>query len=456
MSGDLELFGAVFARGPVAAEVSDRGWLQAMLDVEAGLARALARAGLVPPAAAEAVTAAARAEQFSSAEIGRAAEAAGNPVPALVAALGKAVPEHARQAVHFGATSQDIVDSALMLITKRSLPYLEADLAAAASSAARLAEQHAASVMLGRTLLQHATPVTFGLKAAGWLYALDQARLSLRTFARTQLLAQFGGATGTLAALGTRGAEVAGFLAQELGLIEPRLPWHTARIPVLQLSASLGLTSGTIAKIARDITLLAQSELEEVAESGGAGRGGSSTMPHKHNPIGSIAAVSCTRRVPGLVATLLSAAEQEHERGAGSWHVETETASELLRLTGSAASWLSDVLGGLRVNRQRMRENLERAGSAPLAEAVSFALIPKLGRSRAQELVKAALERAADSGQSLQHTLREAPEFSSALAEAGIDDSQLAALFEPASYLGSAPEFIGRALADHAAFETQS
>lgn len=440
----LQLFSSLFARGAVARELSDSAWLQALLDVEAGLARALAHARVVPLAAAQAVTAVARAERMDLAAIAEASAGAGNPVPALVKALRALVPPEAASAVHLGATSQDIVDSALMLIIKRALPHLLEDLSACASACARLSRQHGATVMLGRTLLQQATPISFGLKAAGYLHALDQACAQLRQLRRSQLLVQLGGASGTLSVLDLQGIEIARLLAAELDLAEPIVPWHTLRLPVLHWATALGVACAVLGKIARDITLLAQSEVDELSEPAAAERGISSTMPHKRNPIGAIVALGCTKRVPGLVATMLSAAEQEHERAAGAWHAEWETMIELLRLSGSAASWMRELLEGLQVHSGRMRENLDAAHDFPLAERVSSALSPSLGRAAAQSSVRDAVLRAAENGERLRDTLDPG-----LLERAGIDGSGLAALLDPHQDLGSAAAFIERALAEH-------
>ena len=438
------LFSALFARGAVAAETSDGAVLQALLDVEAGLARALAHARIVPPSAAQAVSEAARADRFDLAALAEASSGAGNPVPALVKALLAQLPPEAAAAVHTGATSQDIVDSALMLIIKRAVPHVLEDVAGAASACARLARQHGATVLSGRTLLQQATPISFGLKAAGYLHALDQAVAHLQQLCRSQLLVQLGGASGTLSVLESRGVEIARLLAAELGLAEPTLPWHTLRMPMLQWASGLGMTAAVLGKIARDITLLAQSEVDEVSEPEVPGRGISSTMPHKRNPVGAIVALSCTRRVPALVASMLGAAEQEHERAAGAWHAEWETLLELLRLTGSAAHWMREVLEGLQVNPARMRANLDAGQDFPLAERVSSALTPALGKAAAQSSVRDAVLRAAKSGERLRDTLDPA-----LLERAGIDDATFQALLDPHNDLGSAAAFIERALAEH-------
>lgn len=355
--------------------MSDTAWLQAMLDVEAALSRALCQAGLASAEAAQAITAAASADAFDLGELGAASATTGNPVPALVHALSAAVPAEARAGVHLGATSQDVLDTAMMLLARRAGPVVLADLASAADSCALLAERHRTTVMVGRTLLQQAVPITFGLKAAGWLHALDQAHSSLSHVIRRRLPIQLGGAAGTLGSLGASGVDVARLLAAELDLAEPVLPWHTFRLPIVDLAAALASVSVVLGKIARDVTLLAQSEVAEVKEPFSPGRGGSSTMPHKRNPVGAVAVLGCVRRVPGLLATLVAAAEQEHERAAGAWHAEWETLSDLIRLTGSAAAWLREVLGGLEVDAERMRANLD-AGRKLLSEGLAATLDP--------------------------------------------------------------------------------
>jgi 3-carboxy-cis,cis-muconate cycloisomerase len=441
------LFGELFGRG--LAGPSDRDWLQAMLDTEAALARALERAGLAPAGAGAAVTAAATADNFDVAEIGRAAVLIGNPVAALVRALTAAVPPDAREAVHRGATSQDIIDTAVMLLARRGIEAIGADLRAAADRAAELARQHAGTVMAGRTLLQQAVPVTFGLVAAGWLTAIDEARQELDRVGATRLAVQFGGAAGTLASLGDAGPAVAELLAAELGLPEPVLPWHTDRQRIIQLAAALAGVCAAAGLVARNVTLLAQTEVAEVAEGGAPGQGGSSAMPHKRNPVVSVLILGCTRRVPGLLATLAAAAEQEHQRAAGAWHAEWETMSELLRLTGSASSWLVSLLTGLRVDPARMRVNLDATGGLPLAEHVTAMLAPALGRLSAHDLVAAAADRAASQSMSLAAALLADAAAAAALRDAGIGPAELAEAADPASYLGAAAEFVRRALAAH-------
>jgi 3-carboxy-cis,cis-muconate cycloisomerase len=479
------LFGGVFARGGV--EAGDAAWLQAMLDAEAGLARALERAGLAPAGAGEAVTAAARAGNFDPNELGGLAALTGNPVPGLARALARQVPQTAVSAVHRGATSQDIVDTAAMLLAKRAIDVIAADLARAADTAAGLAAAHRDSIMIGRTLLQQAVPVTFGLVAAGWLTSLDEARAGLDSVS-PRLAVQFGGAAGTLASLGEAGQRVTALLATELGLAVPVLPWHTDRLRIIDLGTALARVAAVLGKIARDVTLLAQSEVGEVSEGGGPAearadqrgadqqapadspehggvhppvpprpprRGGSSAMPHKRNPVASIAILGCTRQVPGLLATLTAASEQELQRAAGAWHAEWEPLTALLRLTGSASSWAADLLPGLVVDTSRMAANLAATKGLPLAEHVSSLLAGVLGGAQAHDLVAEAGARATSAGLPLRDVLLAVPKLEERLSSAGITAEQIDSALEPSGYLGAAGAFVTAALDAHKAPEAR-
>jgi 3-carboxy-cis,cis-muconate cycloisomerase len=444
-SGADGLFAGVFARGDARGEVGDRAWVQGMLDFEAALAHASAGAGVpLPPGAADAIAEECRAERYDAAELGRRAAAAGNPAVPLVRALTERVPEDAAGWVHLGATSQDALDTAAMLVAQRALGPIVADMAGAADAAARLAETHRGAVLAGRTLLQQALPVTFGLKAAGWLAGLDEAGRDLARVRERVPAVQLGGAVGTLAALGDHGPEVAARMAERLGLAEPALPWHTIRTRPAALACALGVASGVLAKVARDVTLLAQTEVGEAAEAAAEGRGGSSTMPHKRNPVAAVATLACTERVPGLVATMLGAMAQEHERAAGSWHAEWETLSDLLRLVGSAAAWLRDALEGLEVDAGAMRANLDRTGGLLMAESVTTRLVPGMGRLRAHELVEAAARRAVEEARPLRDVLLEDGRVREHLSAAEVDEALV-----PERYLGAAGALIDRALAAH-------
>jgi 3-carboxy-cis,cis-muconate cycloisomerase len=450
------VFSGLFDRGQ--AGTGDQAWLQAMLDTEAALARAAERAGLAAAGSGAAVTAAARADRFDPAAIGRQAAQAGNPVPALVRALTAMLPPDAAAAVHPGATSQDILDTGLMLIARRVLDEVLADLDAAAAAAAGLAAAHRDTVMIGRTLLQQAVPVTFGMVAAGWLTGLDEAARDLARVRGERLAVQFGGAAGTLAPLGEAGPRVAELLAEELGLAAPVLPWHTDRLRIIELAAALAGTSAVLGKIARDVTLLAQTEVAEVregpagaspADAGGGRRGGSSAMPHKRNPVAGVVILGCVRRAPGLLATLAAAAEQEHQRAAGAWHAEWETAADLLRLTGSAASWAAELLAGLEVDPARMRANLDASGGLPMAESVAALLAPALGRLPAHDLVAEASAAAAQSRRPLRDVLLSPGGAADKLRSAGVTAAQVEAALDPAGHIGSAAAFTDAALAAH-------
>jgi 3-carboxy-cis,cis-muconate cycloisomerase len=348
-SSTSELFGGLYARGGVAAEVGDRAWLRAMLDVEAALARACAREGSIPEEAADTIAAACEADDLDVAALGRGTAQAATPVIALVEALRQRVGGDAAQHVHQGATSQDIVDTAAMLVARRALRPLLQDAVGAAGAAAALADTHRATVLPGRTLLQQALPMSFGLKAAGWLTGAEEAIAGLVSARDETLAVQMGGPVGD------RDPAIAAHVAAELGLAEPVLPWHTQRARPVALAAALGTLAGALAKVARDVVLLAQDEVAEVREGGGPGRGGSSAMPHKRNPVAAVSVLACAERVPGLVATMLGAMAQEHERAAGAWQAEWGTLTDLLRLTGSAAAWGRDLLEHLEVDPERMR-----------------------------------------------------------------------------------------------------
>ncbi|MDT5027558.1 MAG: 3-carboxy-cis,cis-muconate cycloisomerase [Micromonosporaceae bacterium] len=337
--------------------VADRAWLAALVEVETALARAEAAAGVIPTDVAHAIVAACAGFEADITELSTAAAASGNPVVSLVRRLRAAVPDHVAEFVHKGATSQDIVDSAAMLVAHRALHPLLTDLRAAGDAAATLARRHRDTPMAGRTLLRQAVPTTFGLKAAGWMVALDEAVGRLRTVRSTRLSAQFGGAAGTLAGVAGAGPEVARRLAEELGLTEAGLPWHTNRTRPAELAGALGEAAGVVAKVARDVTLLAQDEVAEVAEGS---PGGSSTMAHKRNPVAAVSAAAGAAQAPGLVATMLAAMAHEHERAAGAWHAEWRPLRELLICTGSAAAWLRDCLEHLEVYPEAMRANLDR------------------------------------------------------------------------------------------------
>jgi 3-carboxy-cis,cis-muconate cycloisomerase len=413
------LFGPLYVPDAVRDAVADRAWLQAMLDAEAALAAAEARAGVIPADAAAAIRDACDAGRFDLDALGAAARGPGNPVPPLVRELSAAAGPY----VHHGATSQDILDTAAMLVARRALELVDAELRGVADACARLAEEHRDTLLPARTLLQQALPTTFALKAAGWLVAVCEARSRL---AGVGLAAQLGGAAGTLAALGPDGPAVLREFAAELGLDEPVVPWHTARGRVAELGAALAVAAGAVAKIGLDVALMAQTEVGEVAEGA---PGGSSTLPHKRNPVAATLARACALRVNGAAGVLLAAMAQEHERAAGAWHAEWEALRDALALTGGAAAAARASLEDLRVDAARMRANLDLMDGLLLAERVAV-----LTGDRD------AVERAASASGSFRDALLADPALRDAIGDV---DTAL----DPAGYLGSANAFVDRALA---------
>jgi 3-carboxy-cis,cis-muconate cycloisomerase len=421
-------FTPVFVPDALLEAVSGRAWVQAMLDAEAALAAAEARAGLIPAEAAKAIAAACRADGFDAEALAREGRASGNPVVPLVRELTERVEGDAAGYVHWGATSQDVLDTAAMLVARRALEPIVADLDAVAAACAELAEAHRSTPMAARTLMQQALPTTFGFKAAGWLVAVMEARGAL---AALELPVELAGAAGTLASLGDNGLAVVRGLAEELGLAEPALPWHTNRIGVAGLGATLAIGAGAVEKIALDVVLMAQTEVGELAELAGDGRGGSSTMPHKRNPVGSIRARACASRVRGAAGILLEGMAGEHERAAGAWHAEWGALCDALAFAGGAAASVREALDGVEVRPDRMRENLARGGDLLLAESATMALAGRMGRAEAKRVV----EEAIGAGGSLREGL------------AGhLSEEELDRALDPARYLGSAEAFVDRAL----------
>ena len=360
-----EFFDASFVPAALARETDDRAWARAMLEVEVALAAAQAEVGLIPASAADAIS-------LDPAALGREAARTGTPAEPLVRALRAEVGGDAGGWVHHGATSQDVVDSAAMLVARRALAQIEPALAAVAESCAALAERHRATPMLARTLLQPALPTTFGLVAARWLVGVDDARRRLREVAERRLAVQLGGAAGTLAVLGADGPAVVSALARRLDLGEPTLPWHTLRGPVHALAGALDEAAGAAGKAALDVVLLAQAEVGEVAESRDGDRGGSSSLPHKRNPIGSVLALAGARRAHAAATALTGTMPQEHERSAtGAWHSEWAALRDALALTGGVAATMADVLDEIEVDAERMRANLEASG-VPELEAETY------------------------------------------------------------------------------------
>ncbi|WP_063775038.1 3-carboxy-cis,cis-muconate cycloisomerase, partial [Streptacidiphilus anmyonensis] len=433
---DVGLLSPVGAGSPVAALTGDAAFLRAMLDAEAALTRAQADLGVVSADAADAVTRAAdRSEHFDVLSLALRARSGGNPVLPLVADLRAAVPEEHADAVHRGATSQDILDTATMLVAARVRTVLRTDLERIADRLGVLAAVHRDTPLPGRTLTQHAVPTSFGLKAAGWRSLALDARDRLVAL---QLPAQLGGAAGTLAALGAEGPALADRFADELGLDRPLLPWHVLRTPVAELGASLALVGGALGKLAADVLVLSRTEIGELAEGAG---GGSSAMPHKANPVRATLIVSAARQLPALASVLFSSMTAEDERPAGAWHAEWQPLREALRLAAGAAADAAALVDGLSVDSARMRANLHVTHGLIVSERLVDALAPALGRGTARAVATSASREAAADGVDLGSALARQPELAP-----WTDLAHLAALLDPADYLGSAPHLTDRAL----------
>nr|WP_134005488.1 3-carboxy-cis,cis-muconate cycloisomerase [Streptomyces sp. 846.5] len=462
----MGLLSPVSAGSDAESATGDRAFLQAMLDAEAALTRAQATVGLAPAPAARAVTEAARAERFDPRSLALRARAGGNPVIPLVADLAAAVPEDAAPYVHRGATSQDIMDTAMMLVATRTVAPLLDDLARTADALAALAAEHRLTPMPGRTLTQHAVPTTFGLKAAGWRALVLDAHTRLSAV-RCSLPAQLGGAAGTLAAFhayaeaseaselhrepqaGDLGLRLVAAFADELGLAEPQLPWHVLRTPVADLGAALAFTAGALGKLAADVLVLSRTEIGELAEGAG---GGSSAMPHKSNPVRATLIAAAARQVPALASVLFGSMAAEDERPAGAWHAEWQPLRDALRLTGGAARDAAELVAGLRVESHRMWSHLALTDGLLVSERLNAVLAPLLGRDRARTLLVAASGRAAELGIPLEEALRELLDESDVPLPGGqlpkelLPPARLRALTDPTAYLGSALALTDRAL----------
>ncbi|MFW3163944.1 3-carboxy-cis,cis-muconate cycloisomerase [Pseudomonas syringae pv. syringae] len=442
-----QLFDAYFMQPEMREIFSDEGRVQGMLDFEAALARAQARIGLIPPEVVADIELSCDSRLFDFDALAIAIGSAGNSAIPLVKALGKQIAARSAEAerfVHMGATSQDVMDSGLVLQLRRAIVLLERDLTRLADAMAEQAQRHAGTPLAGRTWLQQATPVTLGMKIAGWLGAVTRHRQRLNEIKPRLLCLQFGGASGSLAALGDQAFSVAEALADELQLALPEQPWHTQRDRLVEFAGLLGLIAGSLGKLGRDVSLLMQTEVGEVFEPSAPGKGGSSTMPHKRNPVGAAVMISTAIRAPGLVATMLAAMPQEHERSLGLWHAEWETLPELCCLVSGSLQQALQVIPGLQVDAERMAINLQSTKGLVLAEAVSIALAQRIGRDAAHHLVEQCCRRAVEQGAHLRRVLGETPQVSEQFSSDELDR-----LLDPAHYLGQARHWVERAVAEH-------
>jgi 3-carboxy-cis,cis-muconate cycloisomerase len=440
----MALLDPLFGSAPMCEVFSDAARLQRMLDFEAALARAEARCGVIPNAAAEAIASECKAELIDGNALAVATVESANPAIPLVKQLTALVAKHdpdAAQFVHWGATSQDANDTGLVLQIREALKIIEADLSALCRSLAELAQKHRSTPIVGRTLMQQALPTTFGVKVAAWLDGMNRHRVRLAEIRERALVVQFGGAVGTLAALRDKGLQVAEALAAELHLALPAMPWHTQRDRVAEVATTLGLCTGTLGKMARDISLHMQTEIAEVAEPADDGRGGSSAMPHKRNPVSSAVVLSAATRVPGLVSTMLSAMAQEDERGLGNWHAEWETLPQIFRLTAGALHQMATIVPHLEVDEARMRHNLEATQGLIFAEAVTMAMAAHISKANARELLEEAIRQTRTSGKHLREVLSQNPTITDHLTSIELDR-----LFAPENYLGVAEAWVDRVI----------
>jgi 3-carboxy-cis,cis-muconate cycloisomerase len=439
------LLAPMLSSGPMRAACDDIAYLQAMLDFEAALARAEVEVGVIPTGVAAPIGQACKASTFDLAGLAEAATRSGNLaiplVKALTAQVAKIDPEAARF-VHWGATSQDVIDTATMLVLRAAIDVLTADLDRAIKGFAKLARTHRNTAMVARTWLQHALPMPFGLKLAEYAAALNRSRSRLKRLRQESLALQFGGAAGTLAALGHKGLAVAELLGPELNLPIPDAPWHTHRDRIAEAASVLAILAGSCGKIARDVSLLMQTDVAEAFEPAGVGRGGSSTMPHKRNPVAAASALGAATMAPNLAATIFAAQVQEHERSAGPWHAEWPTLPTLLLVTSGALAATVDLAEGLEVDAARMRQNLDATGGLIMAEAVAMALAEKVGKSEAHHAIEAASKKAVAEKKHLRDVLA-----ADSNVTAQLSADQLAKLFEPMAYQGSSQTMIDRLLA---------
>lgn len=439
------LLAPMLSSAAMRAVCDDVAYLQNMLDFEAALARAEAATGAIPASAAGPIGKACKASSFDLADLAEAATRSGNLaiplVKALTASVARADPDAARY-VHWGATSQDVIDTAGMLTLRAAIDALLVDLDRAIAGFAKLATRHRDTPMVARTWLQHALPMPFGLKLAEYAAALHRSRMRLQRLRNEGLALQFGGAAGTLAALGDKGMLVAERLAQELKLPLPDAPWHTHRDRIAEAASLFAIVVGTCGKIARDIQLLMQTDVAEAFEPSGEGRGGSSTMPHKRNPVAAASALAAATMAPNLAATIFASQVGDHERSAGPWHAEWPTLPMLELVTSGALAAIVDIAEGLEVDAGRMRANLDATGGLIMAETVTMALAEKIGKSEAHHLVEAASKKAIAGKKQLHDVLTKDPAVGAHLSA-----DELAKLFEPMAYQGASQPLIDRLLA---------
>jgi 3-carboxy-cis,cis-muconate cycloisomerase len=442
---DSTILGNLVGTEAMRAIFSDDSRTQRYLDVEAALARVQGRLGVIPPAAAAEIERNCRVDRIDMAKLRTQTERAGSPVVGVVQQLTALCSEPHGRYAHWGATTQDITDTATVLQIRDALTLIDAELAAIADALAGLALRYRDTPMAGRSHLQQAAPITFGYKAACLLSAIERHRTRLAEVEPRALVGEFGGAVGTLASLGADGLGVLAELMRELGVSEPDISWHTQRDRIAEVGCLLGLITGTLAKLAVDTKLMMQTEVGEVAEPFAPGRGGSSAMPQKRNPVSSVYLHACASVVRQHAALLLEAMAADHERATGPWHIEWIVLPEAFVLTAGALAHARSIVEGLQVDAGRMQDNLGITHGLIVAEAVMMGLAPHLGRERAHDLVSDLCRAAIERNKPLFDLLTETPEVT-----AHLNRERLAALCDPANYLGLAGEMVDRVLAARA------
>ncbi len=441
-----DLWGETFGTAAMRALFSDRAMVQRYLDVEAALARAQAKVGIVPPEAARAITAAAKVERVDWDRLSARTQVVGYPILPLVEQLSTWPEGGLGQWSHWGATTQDIMDTADVLQIRDALDLIATDLDAVAAALAGLAEAHAETPMAGRTHLQHALPVSFGYKAATWLSGIDRHRARLTQLRPRVEVVSLAGAVGTLASLGmNNGLATQAALAAELGLAVPPITWHSIRDGFAEVTGFLALVAASLGKIGYDIMLMMQTETGEVMEPFRPGRGASSTMPQKRNPIGSELMLAAAKIVREQHSLMLDAMVQDHERATGQWHVEWQALPTAFIVASAGLRAAREVLEGLEVRPGRMREVLDATGGLIVAEAVMMGLAPKMGRQVAHDVVYACCRAALTEGTPFLDALAADPRIAAVM-----DRAALARLVDPANYLGAAPAMVRRLLAGRA------
>ncbi len=438
---DSTIFRHIFSSETMRQVFSDENRVQCYLDIEAALARVQARLGLIPQRAADEITAKCTLDIIDMVKLKSKTELIGYPVLPVVQQLVAACSDHLGEYCHWGATTQDITDTATIMQIRQALSLIEDDLTAVSGHLADLARRYHDTPMAGRSNLQQAVPITFGYKVATWLSAIERHRQRLAELRPRVLVGEFGGAAGTLASLGTAGLDVQEGLMAELELGQPDIAWHTARDRIAEVGCFLGLVTGTLGKIATDVKLLMQTEVGEVFEPYAKDRGSSSTMPQKRNPISCNYIHASVAMVRQLVAALLDAMVEDHERSTGPWEIEWIAVPEIFTLTAGALQQARTLLAGLEVDAARMRANLEITHGLISTEAVMMGLAPHLGRQRAHDLVYDISRQASVSGRSLLDLLAENEEIA-----AYLDRAALAKLLDPAEYLGLSGEMVDRVL----------